>query len=326
MVRNLLEARGGLHNRVTRKIRLLPFTLGETGAFLASRRVELTPYQLLELYMALGGVAHYLKLVEPGLSSAQSIDQLCFQKHGELRNEFPKLYASLFDDSEEHLRIVKVLAKSPRGLTRNDLLVAAKMPSGGSATQRLDELAESGFIETRVPFGRAEKDAVIRLADEFSLFHCTWIAPLGSKSSGKDHWMRLRQSPKWRAWSGYAFEGICMKHVGAIKAAMGIAGVHSSEAPWQHFPKKGEEGAQIDLLIDRADDTISLCEMKFCEGEFAIDKRFAGELRRKRDVFRRITKTRKNLHFTMVTTFGVSDNAYRKELVANSVVAKDLFP
>jgi hypothetical protein len=325
MVQQLVEARGGLHHRVTRKIRLLPFTLSETQAFLRARDVVLTSYQTIELYMALGGVPHYLKTAEPGWSAAQIIDRVCFHAQGELRNEFGQLYASLFDDSEEHMAIVKALACKPRGLTRNELLEAAGMASGGTATKRLDELAESGFIQSCVPFGRREKDALIRLSDEFSLFHSTWISPLGKQLAGKDHWIKQRQSPAWRAWSGYAFEGICLKHSTRLKVALGIAGVQTTESPWQHSGSKGGTGAQIDMLIDRADGTINLCEMKFSEGPFTIDKRYAEELRNKRETFRRVTGTRKNLFITMVTTFGIADNAYAKELVASSLVAEDLF-
>lgn len=325
MVRNLLEAKGGLHNRVTRKMRLLPFTLGESRAFLRSRGVDLTDYQVIELFMALGGVPHYLKMAEPGWSAAQIIDRTCFHPHGELRTEFENLYASLFDAPDEHLAIVKTLAAKTCGITRTELLAAAGLSSGGTATARLEELAESGFIQMSVPFGKRAKDAVIRLADEFSFFHHAWIAPLGRKPADEGYWLKQRGTPRWRAWSGYAFETACLKHASRIKAALGISGVQTTEAPWRHVASEAAPGAQIDLLIDRADDTISLCEMKFSEAQFTIDKAYAEKLRQKRDTFRRITGTRKNLFLTMVTTFGIVDNAYAKELVANSVLAEELF-
>ncbi len=325
MVRHLVEAKGGLHNRITRRIRLLPFSLGETATFLTSRGVELTPYQVMELHMAFGGVPHYLKMAEPGLSAFQIIDRVCFASQGELRNEFSRLYASLFDHPEDHLAIVKALAAKREGLTRNELLAATGLPSGGSTTRRLDELAESGFIRVSIPFRRKEKDALYRLSDEFSLFHCNWIAPLGKKTLWSGYWMKQRQTPKWRAWSGYSFEGICLKHAHQIKDALGIGGVQTTEAPWRCQSTDDESGAQVDLLIDRADDTINLCEMKFSEGVFTIDKRYADILRQKRDTFRRVTGTRKNIFITLVTTYGITDNAHAKELVASHVEAGVLF-
>ncbi len=324
MVRHLVDAKGGLHNRITRRIRLLPFTLGETAAFLASRGVALTPYQVIELYMAFGGVPYYLKMAEPGLSAFQIVDRVCFASQGELRDEFSRLYASLFDHPEEHLAIVKALAAKREGLPRNELLAATGLPSGGGATRRLDELAESGFILVSIPFGRKEKDALYRLSDEFSLFHCSWIAPLGKRMPEDGYWMKQRQSPKWRAWSGFAFEGICLKHIQPIKTALGISGVQTTEAPWHYRAAADESGAQIDLLIDRADDTINLCEMKFSEGVFTIDKRYADILRQKRDTFRQATGTRKNIFITMITTHGIADNADAKDLVASSIEAETL--
>lgn len=327
MIRNLVQAKGGLHNRVTRRIRLLPFNLGEAEALLQSRGVELTRYQIVELYMVLGGVPHYLREAEPGLSTAQIVDRACFSPQGLLRDEFGKLYASLFDDAEQHVRIVQTLAGKREGLTRNELLAATGLLSGGTATKRLDELEESGFLTRHVPFGKKENDALYRLADEFSLFHIAWIQSLGKESPGEGYWLQQSQSPRWRAWSRNAFEGVCLKHIPQLKAALGIAGVSTTESSWRSRPPEssGERGTQIDLLIDRRDQTINLCEMKFSDGEFTIDKQVAAELRHKRDVFRQATRTRKNVFVTLVTTFGVTDNAYAKELVAASLTIDALF-
>jgi len=327
MIKHVVQAKGGLHNRVTRRIRLLPFTLGETEAFLCGRGVDLTRYQIVELYMALGGIPHYLKEAEPGLSTPQIVDHSCFSAQGLMRDEFGKLYASLFDDPEQHVKIVKALSQKRAGLTRGELLQATGLPSGGTATKRLDELEESGFLQRNVPLGKQENEGLYRLADEFSAFHMAWIRPLGRKSPGDGFWLRQRQSPRWRAWSGFAFESVCLKHTQQLKAALGIAGVNTTESAWRYLPRPGaeERGAQIDLLIDRHDQTINLCEMKFADGEFTIDKRYAAELRHKRDTFRRITRTRKNLFLTMVSTFGVHNNAHAKELVAASLTSDALF-
>jgi hypothetical protein len=327
MIQNVVQAKGGLHNRVTRRIRLLPFTLAETEAFLQSRGVDLTRHQIVGLSMVLGGVPHYLKEAEPGLSAPQIIDRACFSSQGLLRDEFGKLYASLFDNAEQHVALVAALARKREGLTRTELLAAAGFPSGGTATKRIDELEESGFLQRHVPFGKKENDSLYRLADEFSLFHIAWIQSLGRKSPGDGYWLQQSNSPRWRAWSGCAFESLCLKHVPQLKAALGIAAVSTTESSWRYRPPRDstQRGTQIDLLIDRRDDTINLCEMKFSDGEFTIDKAYAAELRHKRDVFRRMTRTRKNTFLTMVTTFGVTDNAYAKELIASSLTVDSLF-
>ncbi len=324
MLQNIVRQRGGLHNRVTRRLRVEPFSLADAEELLRARGVELGRYQTAELYMALGGVPHYLSQVRPGESAAQNIDRLCFARDGLLRTEFTHLYASLFDQAQRHEAVVRALASKRRGLTRRKLLAAASLGSGGAATKVLDELEEAGFILQMPRLGRARRDAVYWLADEYSLFYLTWIERHRGASDGV--WMRRQGTPAWRAWSGLAFEATCLKHVWAIKAALGIAGVETEEGAWEHRPDgTHRDGAQIDLVIDRADRSMNLCEMKFSEAEFAIDKAYARELAHKRDVFRAATGTKKALFITLVTTYGLRDNEHSRGLVARTVAMDALF-
>ena len=327
MIQKIVNSRGGLHNRLTRQIRLLPFTLYETECFLKSRGVVLTKYQIISLYMAMGGVPLYLKQAEPGLSSAQIIDNVCFSKDGLLRNEFEKLFSSLFDQSDQHVRIIDVLRQNRSGMSRNAILSSAKIPSGGTASQILEELEESGFIAPWIPFGKRSNDAIYRITDEFTLFYFDWIKPLGKRNPGVGYWLSLQNDPKKRAWAGYVFEGICMRHLQQIKNALGIGMVETFHGPWHYSAPKGSAGtgAQIDLLIDRKDATINLCEMKFSEAEFTIDADYAKILRQKMDVFKTVTKTRKNIFMTMMTTFGIAGNAYSNDVVSNSLTIECLF-
>lgn len=324
ITRRILHAKGGLHNRVTRRIRLAPFTLAETESYLASRNLRIGRYQTLELYMALGGIPFYLQLLERGESAAASIDRLCFASDGPLRDEFSMLYASLFEHFERHEQIVRALAARPYGLTRNGVLRETGMESGGTLTRSLEELAESGFILRMPRFGYDAKEAVFRLVDEYSLFYLKWIERYRGRT--QNAWLSRRGSPAWRAWSGHAFEGICLSHVGLLKRALGIEAVETQESTWQHrADDEHDRGAQIDLVIDRKDATINLCEMKFSESEFVVDKRYAAELRSKRDVFQRETATRKATIITMVTTYGVRDNAWRREVVDKELDMGALF-
>jgi hypothetical protein len=327
MLENIVRQRGGLHNRVTRRVRVEPFSLADAEELLHARGVELGRYQTTELYMALGGVPHYLAQVRAGESAAQNIDRLCFSRDGLLRTEFNHLYASLFEQSERHEAVVRALAARRRGMTRQALLAAAKLGSGGAATKVLDELEESGFLLQMPRLGRVKREAVYWLADEYSLFYLTWIARHRSSVSAETGvWLRKQGTPAWRAWSGLAFEATCLKHVAAIKAALGIAAVETVEGSWEHRPDETHrDGAQLDLVIDRADRSMNLCEMKFSEGEFTVDKAYARELARKRDVFRETTGTTKALFLTLVTTYGLRDNEPARGLVARSVTLDALF-
>jgi len=318
MTRTLLHARGGLHNRVTEAIRLEPFRLAEARAYLESRRVKLSPYQVFELYLALGGVPHYLRQVQPGRSAAESINRLCFAPDAPLRDEFKLVYASLFEHPERHEAVVRALAKQRSGINRAALLDKSGLRSGGGASATLEELEASGFIARVSPHGRQVKDSLYRLTDEYSLFYLRWMER--AASSGPNVWLTKRGSPSWRAWSGYAFESVCLKHITELKRAIGIEAVETTEASWFRAGDD-EPGAQIDLVIDRKDGCINLCEMKFSETEYAIDKSYARELATKVSAFAAATRTRKALFLTMVTVSGLRENAHKHDLVQSTVDA-----
>ncbi len=324
MIQKVLRSRGGLHNRVTRRIRLLPFTLAESRDFLESRSIRMSEQQIIELYMAFGGIVHYLKEVERGESAAQNIERVCFARDGILRDEFDNLYASLFEKSDRHIRVVRALAKRRQGLTRQSVIEQAGLQTGGATSVLLDELEESGFIMRMSQFGMETKNSVYRLADEYTLFYLKWIE--GSRVSSSHEWLTKRSSPAWRSWSGYAFEGICLKHMTNLKRALGIGAVETIESQWHHRTSDPDEfGAQIDLMIDRRDGCINVFEIKYSDGEFAIDKRYAHVLRNKLQALLQVTGTRKTLLLTLMTTHGVRANRYREELVQAELRMSDLF-
>ncbi len=323
IIRNIINDRGGLHNRVTQRIRLLPFTLAEAEHFLLHHGVKLDRYQILQLYMAMGGIPQYLKQIKKGESAAQSIDRLCFTTSGILKTEFDDLYRSLFAHAENHEAIVRVLSKKAKGMTRAQIIDACGFTTGGWTTELFDELEQSGFITQYIPFDRTVRDAIYKLSDEYSLFYLKFIE--GARATGAGTWLRLSQTQSYTSWSGFAFEAVCQKHVDAIKQALGIAGVYTEASGWRYLPKNGEKGAQVDLLLDRADHCINLCEMKFSAGEFAIEKKYAGELDSKIQVFKEQTKTKKTIFPTMITTYGTKQNIYYTGRIVSEITMEDLF-
>lgn len=324
MIRHIVNNKGGLHNRITRKIRLMPFNLQETEAYFRARSINIDRYQILQLYMVTGGVPHYLKEVKKGESAAQTIDRICFTKDGALQGEFTNLYHSLFEDASRHIAVVKALAKNKSGMTRGEIIDAAQFTSGGWVTDLLDELIESGFVSSWAPFDKKTKDSIYKLSDEFTHFYLRFMDK--TKASGAGSWQSFSVTAAWRSWSGLAFERICLKHVAQVKKALGISGVYTEESAWRYLPRTAkEQGAQIDLLIDRKDFVINLCEMKFSEQEFVIDKKYAAELENKRRVFKTSTDTRKSLFLTFITSFGLRQNDYATRLVQNTVTMDSLF-
>jgi uncharacterized protein len=320
MISKLINNKGGLHNRVTNRIRLEPFTLKECAEFLQSRRANFDRYQIIQLYMVMGGIPFYLEQVDGSQSAAQNINRLCFQKDGILRTEFDNLYRSLFENAGKHTAIVEALSKKTKGLTRSELINEVKLPSGGSLTKILSELEESGFIRKYTAYGNTERNSLYQLIDFYSLFYLRFIR----KSSILDDngWINSLDSPAQRAWSGYSFEQICLAHVKQIKQALGISGVQTATSAWV---SNSEPRAQIDLLIDRRDHVINVCEMKFSLNAFTIDKKYAEELRNKIGAFTSEVKTRKSIYLTMITTFGLNKNQYSMSLVQNDLTMDVLF-
>jgi len=323
MIDKIINHRGGLHNRVTQRIRLLPFTLAETQQYLRSKNVILDQYSQLQLYMAVGGIPHYLQNIRPGESTAQTIDRLCFAKDGFLKNEFTNLYRSLFAHSENHERVIRALAAKGKGLTRNEIIAECRFTSGGTTSNILEELEESGFITPHIPFQKNANESIYKLSDEYSLFYLKFIEHAKDTENGA--WLRQYSTPAYTIWSGFSFESVCQKHVLQIRRKLGIEGVLTHTSTWRHTPQKGEQGAQIDLLLDRQDRCINICEMKFSSSEFLMDKKYAGELDTKVNVFRAETGTKKTIFPTMVTTFGTRKNEYYLGRIQAEVIMEDLF-
>ena len=321
MINTLIHNKGGLHNRVTHRIRLDPFSLSECEAFFLNRSGVFSRYQIVQLYMVMGGIPFYLDHIDVGMSAAQNINRLCFQRDGILAEEFYDLYTSLFNKAEKHLAIIEALSKKAKGLTRKEITEIAKLPNAGSTTRVLMELEESGFIRKYLSFGKKEKNSLYQLSDFYSLFFIKFIR--GNHTLNENDWITGLGSPQQRAWSGYAFEQICLAHLAQIKNKLGISGVQTNSTAWVNTGKGNKR--QIDLVIDRKDDVINLCEMKFSIKPFTIEKDYHAELQDKIETFRTTTKTTKSLFLTMITTFGITRNEYSNSLVQNSLKMDDLF-
>ena len=322
IINKVINDHGGLHNRVTKQIALQPFTLKECEMFAQSKGLEMSRYQLAECYMVFGGIPYYWSLLEKGLSLAQNIDKIIFAKNGKLSNEFNQLYASLFKSPEQYIDIVTALGKKKVGMTREEIIAATDKYSNGSLSKVLDELEYCGFIRKYNGFDKKSKQAIYQLIDNYTLFYFKFIQQ--NENNDEHFWSASIDSAMHRAWSGLAFERLCMAHTQQIKAALGIAGVLSNVYSWRKEADETSDGAQIDLLIDRKDQVINLCEMKYSLSEYIIDAEYEQKLRNKKSVFIDTTNTRKAVHLTMVTTFGIKANAH-SGIVQNEITLEDLF-
>ena len=323
IINKVLKNHGGLHNRVNLRIPLQPFTLHECELYAKSKGMRVTRYELLEYYMVLGGVAFYWSLLDKGKSVAQNIDDLCFARAGQLHNEFNELYDSLFSNPEPYLKVIYVLGSKKTGISRTVLLDELKLSSGANITRMLEDLEECGFIRKYNAFGKKRNEATYQLIDNFTLFYFKFMKD--NKGEDDHFWTHSYLSPIRYAWVGLAFERVCMQHVAQIKQRLGISGVLTNVYSWSAKPDPiYGSGAQIDMLIDRADNVVNICEMKFSKDEYIIDKEYSMKLAHKIQRLVQTTKTRKALHLTLVTVNGVAHNEYWGE-VQSEVTAEDMF-
>ncbi len=324
MINNVLNNKGGLHNRVTQYIPLQPFCLLETEQFLKAKKIKTNRYQTLQLYMTLGGIPYYLELLKPGQSIPQNIDRLCFDANGFLRDEFDRLFKSLFEKSENHIAVVKALSSKWRGLTRKEIVATTKLNNAGSLTRILEELEKSAFIQRYAPFQKKARGTLYRLTDNFSLFYLKVMSKRNLKNQ-KNVFLKLFTTPAFRVWSGYAFENICLIHHRQIAEALGISYIFHEFSSFYFPGDEDYKGFQIDLLIDRADGIINLCEIKFSAAKFKLTPAYKEALRERAAAFSLLTKSKKTIMTTLITTYGLTNAKEHLDVIQNVVTMDALF-
>lgn len=320
MIRKVLRNRGGLFNRANRTIYLQPFTLGQCEQYVRSLGLVMERREIVEGYMVFGGSPYYWSLLDARYSLAQNIDRLCFTTSGELSGEFKRLYASVFRKPEKHLKVVMALAAKGIGMTREEIVGETHLANTGALSTLLEELEESGFIRQYAPIGHVKKGAIYQLMDAFTIFYLAFMRSRPIERAG--FWVNSVGKPGRLAWEGLAFERVCFWHEREIKRALGISGMETTTASWRS--KASDPGAQIDMLIDRKDGIVNVCEIKFADGEYVISKAVAECLRSKMAAFKTETETRKAVHLTMITTFGLARSEYRG-LAQSQITFDDLF-
>jgi len=320
IVGNLFQNKGGLHNRITGRIYLSPFKLNECEAFFNENDIVMNRYQIAESYMVFGGIPYYLNMFEKRFGLTQNIDRLIFADNAPLANEFNEVYQSLFRASDRHIRIVESLSKKREGMTRDEIIHSSKIPGGGNLTKTLNELEQCGFIEKYADFTKRQNCSYYRLVDPFTLF---WLRHVKNNDTKDEYyWTNRIDDGGRRAWSGYAFEQLCLHHIAQIKHKLGISGISTEVFTWRS--KTIEPGAQIDLIISRRDDVINLCEIKYMIQPLTISAKDDQDLQKKRMAFLEETSTRKAIHITMITTYGLNDKGHRAS-IQSDIVLDDLF-
>ncbi|MBO4509702.1 MAG: ATP-binding protein [Spirochaetaceae bacterium] len=322
MVENIDQNKGGLFNRQSCRIYLEPFNLYETEKYLESKNINWNRYTITQTYMILGGIPYYLKQLDKELTFDANIDNLFFRKRAELWDEYDHLYNTLFSSSVNYTKVVEVLSEKRQGYTRSDIANKTKIADNSKLTKILKNLVDSGFVRSYPYFGKHKQNTFYQLSDYFTLFHFKFVKD--NYGTDERFWSNSLDNPSRAAWEGFTFEQVCKDHFRQIKKKIGISGILCSESSWS-VPKTEERpGAQIDMLIDRRDKVISICEMKFADSEYQITKDYDEKLRNKMSVFRTVTKTKKALQLVMITTYGLTRGMYSNR-VQQQVLLDDLF-
>lgn len=329
IINNIINNQGGLHNRITYQINLDVFNLKETKSYLHKSGIKLNDRQITQIYMVTGGVPFYLSKIEKGISAAQVIEKLAFSKNCILLNEFDNLFSSLFYSYNEYIKTIRMIAKHRYGVGQEELLTTlGKSKAGMGGLRILDDLEKAGFIISFKPHFHKKKGIYYKVIDEYISFYLNWIEPIKNtllvRSLEQDYWEKQQYLAKWHSWAGYAFEALCYKHLPQIRKALHL---NSSSIPntWRYAPRKGEKGAQIDLLFDRSDESITICEIKYSNQPFAIDKQYYNNLLNKIEVFKKITRTTKQIFTALISANGLKPTIYSEHLISDVVTLKDLF-
>jgi uncharacterized protein len=320
---HIINSKGGLHNRITKKIHLQPFTLQETKQLLSIKVPQINNAMVLQLYMTFGGIPHYLNQIEYGKSAHEIIQSICFAATGNMYAEFDALYKALFSNANEHIEVVKILHSKWKGLTRQELLKALQKKDGGSLTRVLNELVQCDFVIAQNTFYNKKNAIIYRLIDEYSIFYLSFID--GKKNVPADYWLQTSQTNTYTIWSGYAFENICFRHLQQIKQAMDLSAIIANFSSFRFKGNDDLPGTQIDLLLDRADKVINLFEIKYYQDPIFLTKTDATSLQNKLAIFRQATKTKKQLFISMISAHGVAPNKNSQGLLAHNLTADNLF-
>ena len=294
------------------------FSLKECEEYFEGRGLHLSRYEICEAYMVFGGIPYYLNCIEQQRSLSGSIDFALFNPNGPLYDEYTHLFPAMFRHSENYEKVVNVLALKQNGMTRNEIIAQTKLTSGKGLTRVLSNLERCGFIRFYSPIGTKEK--FYQIVDFYVLFYHRFLKD--KQKIEPAFWTNIQRTASFYQWAGTRFELLVMQHAGQIKKFLKIEGVRTNIYSLRTFDADGS--AQIDAVLERADNTANLCEMKFVEGLYTIDKTEDLHLRNRIQALRTLLPKRMSIQLTFVTSYGLQPNPYSAQ-VNQTLTLDDLF-
>lgn len=321
MMNSLINNHGGLYNRVTYEIKLAPFTLRECEAFFQANNIRLSRYDIAQSYMIFGGIPYYLGYFDGEYSLAQNVDRMIFARNAKLKDEYDRLYQSVFINPDTEKAIVTFLATRNAGFTRKEIAEKLGVSDGGRLSKNLNALIASDFVVKYVPFGMGKREEHYKVVDPFCLFYLHFIRDINGESDS--FWQENVTAQPVVTWRGLAFEHVCFNHIPQIKKALGISGVITSASAWSKR-EDDQEGAQIDLLLTRNDNVLNMCEIKYYGGKFTVKKDDYLTLLGRQELLMSKVSPKMTIRSTLITTFGLTQNEY-SGVFTNVITLDDLF-
>lgn len=330
MIREIVYAKGGLHNRITAELSIQPFSLAETANFLTHLGVKWPLANVLQIYMAMGGIPYYLRAIDKKFSATQNINHHCFERSGILYDEFNKLFASLYDNSQDYVAIIRHIYRKKKGILREDLIKALNITDGGTINGKLKNLEEAGFITSFKPLWHKRRGTHYRVTDEYTLFYLTWIEPYKTEINiplkRTQYWETMKNNQAWSTWSGNAYEAFCYQHIDQIIGALKLEALLKGVGEWRYLPKEDSQhkGVQIDLVIERKDDLITLCEIKYTNAPLKFTQKDADEFKRKRQVFLEASGKTLNTEWVLIANHKAHENKYYNDIFSRQITLEEL--
>ena len=317
IIKNILEDTGSLYNRVTSQIFLRPFSLRETELYMESRVFGWSRRQIVECQMIFGGLPYFFDLLNPDESLTWNINALIFKPHALLRHESKKLLEATLKKSPAYNDILKCLSSHYYGMQKNACFASLDI-SQGTFSRAVEDLIKCGYVHESVDRYSKGHPLRLQLIDPFLLFHYNFLEKGYSETTRFEDFKS--DTGRYNNWRGHAFEILCMYHIDHIKNALGISGVRTNSYAW--VSEKNE--AQIDLVLDRDDGIVNICEEKYTDTAFAVSAEYEERLLKKMDIYRAETKTKKALKIVMICTENLAGTA-NTEHITRVLTLDDLF-
>ncbi len=226
MINQVLHSQA-LYNRSQHELRLRPFSLNETKAYLGRSYSRM---QVLDAQLTVGGIPEYLHYLRSDASTFLALCKESFTQDGFFTHEYDRVFTSSMAKNRNYRKTIQFLSKR-RYASRGEILKHLQLRSGGGISELLIDLQLCDFITQEIPFHLGPRSTLARyhMSDPYLQFYFKFIQPrLKNIQRGdyNDNPTAAVNRKSFDTWLGFAFERFCRQNDKRIAAALGIQGIH----------------------------------------------------------------------------------------------------